>query len=254
MSYLDSSVKVFVHSQCKTRPILSFLKHSTVHLKTHSHTSILYTFFISCPQYSQHSGTHADTTVECCIAYYRHTLWFTARQKSRDHIQILKTHSSSQKYNYSLTFTTQFTHVDWKKHKDTSSLPLLSWQGKVATPSLKKQLLVATGYDWVLVYCQCFSTATQCWSLRRDLQSWDSQKEINVSVTRTQNFHKDCSVCYKHFSSSPWAKDFHHCTNMSRILPMPNNKSKNDRLQWNTMIPFQLWASLRPQTVIPQVQ
>lgn len=47
----------------------------------------------------------------------------------------------------------------------------------------------------MLVYCQCFSTATQCWSLRRDLQSWDGQKEINVSIRRTQGIFIRTAAC-----------------------------------------------------------
>lgn len=39
------------------------------------------------------------------------------------------------------------------------------------------------------------NTMPMCWSLRRDLQSWDGQKEINVSVTRTKGIFIRTTAC-----------------------------------------------------------
>ncbi len=133
-------------------------------------------------------------------------------------------------------------------------MPLLSWQGEVATPSQKEKtalILVATGQDLSVGLLPMFfhsNTMLMCDLYGVIYSAGRSKRDKRECNKDTGNFVRTAACAIKTLSSSPWAKDLHHCINMSRILPIPNNKSKNDRLQWNTMIPFQCRASLRPQT------
>lgn len=168
MSHLDN----YVYECCILNASLgsSFHSWNIPHINTHispnskpsayfttiRHTVMLSfcTFILFYPYYSQHIRSHLVNSLLHTNSVIH--MWIT---------------SKSQKHtNTHLQFCIHLTplihhpfHWRWLGKKQRHLLwPSFPGRVRLQHPLKKKkaQIFVVTGYDWVLVYCQCFSTAT----------------------------------------------------------------------------------------------
>lgn len=142
--------------------------------------------------------------IDWCILYWHtHTVWFTDTQKSHPNPKntVHPTNTTAFLRALNIGHSSSISLVLTGKHTKTPPMPLLSWQGEVATPSSKKNssdscsyrlrpsvgLLPMFFHGNTMLMCDLYGVIYSVGRSKRD------KHECNKDI-----FRKNCSVCYKH--------------------------------------------------------